>query len=91
MTTQEIHNEITAIMEDWNFSTLYTNEVVDGKNRSLFQSPDFTFGVDTTETSKLVLNIFISATGELFQEDEEVEDLEDFQDFINAFVNQVFI
>lgn len=78
-------------MEDWNFSTLYTNELVDGKNRSVFLGPDFNFAIDTTETSKLILNIFVAATGELFQEDEEVEDLEDFQDFINAFVNQVFI
>lgn len=90
MTTQEIHNEITSIMEDWNFSTLYTNELVDGKNRSFFLGPDFNFAIDTTETSKLILNIFIAETGELFQEDHE-EDFEDFENFINCFVNQVFI
>jgi hypothetical protein len=83
------HTEINNIMQDWNYKTLYLNQSVEGKDRSVFLGEQFNVGVDVIDEDNLELTIFVAQTGEIYHEEEMASD--DFEDFINAFTNQVFI
>ena len=76
-------------MQDWNYKTLYLNQSVEGKDRSVFLGEQFNVGVDVIDEDNLELTIFVAQTGEIYHEEEMSSD--DFEDFINAFTNQVFI